>query len=70
MDQNRKYYFQEVDMCITFTPPSITKQNVMDTSYLIYEDDISIGIPYPISQADEVGVLVAPFKANVGASLL
>ena len=47
------------------SPPNIAKAGEMDTSYLIYEDDSSIVIPYPGPSASGVGALLAPFQTNV-----
>ena len=52
-------------MCITFTPPSPVKARVMDTSYYVFDDDISIVIPYPQMQADGVKALLDPFQTEV-----
>ena len=59
--------FKEVDMCITMTTPSATKISAIDTSYIVFEDDTSIIIPYTTNQADKIDTLVAPFQAQVGS---
>ena len=55
-------------MCITFAPPKIAKTEAMDMSVYIYEDDISILMPYPSNQASGLGALVAPFQTKVKMS--
>ena len=39
----------------------------MDRSYFVYEDDISLIIPYPTSQSGKLYILIAPFKTEVRA---
>ena len=56
---------QEADMCISFTPPSITKKDSMDTSIYVQEEDTSLLIPYPTIQTDKLGILIAPFQTKV-----
>ena len=53
-------------MCPDFSSPSISKAKVMDTSYIVYEDDTSIIMPYPTTEAAGVAGLFAPFQTNVG----
>ena len=52
-------------MCITLTPPSITKIDTMDMSYFVQEDDISIMIPYPTTKAANFQALLEPFQTPV-----
>ena len=42
----------------------------MDTSYFIYEDDVSILIPYPNRQSSGIGVLLKPFQTEVGICMI
>ena len=55
-------------MCITFSPPTINKRDDMDMSVYVYEDDISIAIPFPENLASGFGALAAPFQTNVKIS--
>ena len=59
------FELKEVDMCISFSPPSITKKNLMDTSISVFDDDISIMMPYPTRQDDGIKALLAPFHTEV-----
>ena len=52
-------------MCISLSPPSITKNNEMDTSIYVQEDDVSLIIPYPKTEMDKLDTLIAPFDMNV-----
>ena len=56
---------KEVDMCITFAPPSINMKEEMDFSYYVLEDDISIVIPYPTRQTNKFGTLFTTFEIKV-----
>ena len=52
-------------MCITFSPFTIEKMKVMDVSRYVYEDDISIVMPFPKTEYKGVRALLAPFEAEV-----
>ena len=54
-------------MCISFSPPSFSKEQVMDTSYFVYEDDTGIIIPYPSPSVTGIQELIAPFETKVGS---
>ena len=60
---------QEVDMCISFTPPTNEKIETMDISYYVIEDDIGIVIPYPNIQTNGIKALLEPFPTAVIAIL-
>ena len=52
-------------MCITFTPLSIEKMKTMDVSRHVFEDDISIVMPYPKIQTNGIKALLEPFQSDV-----
>ena len=52
-------------MCITFSPPSLQKAQTMDTSLYVYDDDISIIMPYPKAENNGIKALLAPFQTKV-----
>ena len=52
-------------MCISFSTPSITKINLIDTSLSVFDDDNSIMMPYPTRQDDGIKALLAPFQFKV-----
>ena len=56
--------FKDADMCITLTPPTIAQKSVIDSSYLVIEEDMSIIIPYP-NQGDKFDILLKPFQKDV-----
>ena len=56
-------------MCITLTPPTLSKKNVMDISYFAREDDMGIVMPYPKGQSDKLDILLAPFQLKVNGSI-
>ena len=52
-------------MSISFSPPNAAKTKSMDTSSFVYEDEMSLIIPYPSSQSDTIGALFSPFQTKV-----
>ena len=61
---------QQVDMCITFTPPTNEHMKTMDISYYVIEDDISIVIPYPKIQTNGIKALWEPFPTAVKKKII